>query len=245
MSNFEIKKIAIADDARVRIVAVEHRGEAEFEDRIYAWQNNMSPVQTELDYHDTDTGEFQLLIDATLVAPGYIDDDYPDEYESIEEYVNTMSHYVETAISMYDDTVEVSVGVEHYDPKFELEYAVKRIQDQEEWMRELYDPQERFNKKVKELTHLADGTQLALIKEQIVKAKAKTGEAGPRNQPIDNTGWIKQLEEKVLPRSIEAQAKAVEQLKTISIVEFENRYAKEMTHWQAKLDQAIQELEAA
>ena len=46
MSNFEIKKIAIADDARVRIVAVEHRGEAEFEDRIYAWQNNMSPVQT-------------------------------------------------------------------------------------------------------------------------------------------------------------------------------------------------------
>jgi len=237
MSNFEIKKIAIADDARVRIVAVEHRGEKEFEDRTYAYQNNMSPVQTELDYHDTDTGEFQLLIDATLVAPGYIDDDYPDEYESIEEYVNTMSHYVETAISMYDDTVEVTVGVEHYDPKFELEYDVKRIRDQEEWMRSLYDPQKEFDRKVSELIYQANGNHLAYVKEWIEEEKSKTG--------IDNTAWIKKLEEEVLPQSIEAQAKAVEQLKTISIVEFEDKYTKKMTHWQAKLDQAIQELEAA
>jgi hypothetical protein len=237
MSNFEIKKIAIADDARVRIVAVEHRGEKEFEDRTYAYQNNMSPVQTELDYHDTDTGEFQLLIDATLVAPGYIDDDYPDEYESIEEYVNTMSHYVETAISMYDDTVEVTVGVEHYDPKFELEYDVKRIRDQEEWMRSLYDPQKNYDQKVKELTFLANGKQIAAVKQQIAKNKAETS--------IDYTAWIKQLEEEVLPQSIETQAKAVETLKTISIVEFEDKYTKKMTHWQAELDQAIQELEAA
>ena len=244
-NNFEIKKIAIADDARVRIVMVEHRGEEEFEDRIYAWQNSMSPVTVEIDYHNTDTGEFQILIDATLVAPEYVDDEYPDHYSSLEDYVESFEDIVKNVISMYDSSVEVSVGVEHYDTKFELEYAVKRIRDEEEWLRDFHAPQERFDEKVKELTWLADGSQLALVKELIAEEKEKTGKVIHFGQPLDNTGRIKQLEEKTLPRSIEAQAKAVETLKTISIIEFENLYAKKMTRWQARLAAAIQELEAA
>ena len=126
-----------------------------------------------------------------------------------------------------------------------MEYAVKRIRDDEEFLRSLYDPQKGYDDKVRQLTWLADGGQIDATKEQIIKEKARTGSQGPFGQTLDNTSWIKKLEEFVLPNAIEAQATAVETLKTISIIEFENEYAKKMTAWQKTLDRAIQELEVA
>lgn len=250
MSNIEIKKIAIADDARVRIVMVEHRGEDEFDSRCHAFQRFSSPL-IEVDYFDAETNEFQLCVDATLNVPGYVDEEYPDYYASLDKYVDVMSDFVEMAIEAYAhfDIVDYKVSVEDYDTKFELEYAVKRLRERGEDLRDFYNPQKRYDKKVKELQDIANGFKVKQAQEQLANAKAQHGERYVMpglgvEQVIDNTRWIKTLEE-YLPDAIEEQAEAAKKLKTISIREFEDKFAQKMSNWQQELDQAIAELEAA
>lgn len=242
MKNLEIKTIAIDDDARAKIVIIEHRGEDEFDERCEVFQR-CSSMLVEVDCFDTETNEGVLTIDATLCVPGYIDYDHPEYYESLEEYVGTMRAFIEGAIEDYagGDDVEYTYGVENYDTTFHKMWKVKLIQDDIDNNFKYYNPTKMFEDKKESLERTASDESINVVLSRIEEEKARHGTTTdhPFGRVWDTIDQMTHTINVMLPRAKQNQVEAIEELKTISITEFEIEFDKALAYNQGRLDKAM------